>query len=166
MAPPHRPAAPFRAGRASRGEVPEWSIGAVSKTVERVSVPRVRIPPSPPRCFPASSDRVRMSYKKPRNLPYFLAEPVQCHPATAAVLWGHHAHGSRSACRRSPCDRFLWGPGRRSACAAEWAGWWRPAISNRRSPRCRTCEGSRQRGRAERPRPDRGWPNRLPVSVA
>ena len=30
------------------GEVPEWSIGAVSKTVERASVPRVRIPPSPP----------------------------------------------------------------------------------------------------------------------
>ena len=30
------------------GEVPEWSNGAVSKTVERVSVPRVRIPPSPP----------------------------------------------------------------------------------------------------------------------
>jgi hypothetical protein len=30
------------------GEVPEWSIGAVSKTVERASVPRVRIPLSPP----------------------------------------------------------------------------------------------------------------------
>ncbi len=32
----------------SSGEVPEWSIGAVSKTVERESVPWVRIPPSPP----------------------------------------------------------------------------------------------------------------------
>ncbi len=31
-----------------RGEVPEWSNGAVSKTVERASVPRVRIPLSPP----------------------------------------------------------------------------------------------------------------------
>ncbi len=30
------------------GEVPEWSNGAVSKTVVRVSVPRVRIPVSPP----------------------------------------------------------------------------------------------------------------------
>src|SRR4029079_14382098 len=30
------------------GEVPEWSIGAVSKTVVRASVPWVRIPPSPP----------------------------------------------------------------------------------------------------------------------
>ena len=31
-----------------RGGVPEWSIGAVSKTVVRVSVPWVRIPPPPP----------------------------------------------------------------------------------------------------------------------
>jgi hypothetical protein len=30
------------------GEVPEWLNGAVSKTVVRASVPRVRIPPSPP----------------------------------------------------------------------------------------------------------------------
>ena len=30
------------------GEVPEWLNGSVSKTVERVSVPRVRIPLSPP----------------------------------------------------------------------------------------------------------------------
>src|SRR5262249_12899176 len=29
------------------GEVPEWSIGAVSKTVEGASLPRVRISPSP-----------------------------------------------------------------------------------------------------------------------
>src|SRR5229473_7178002 len=32
------------------GEVPEWSIGTVSKTVVRASVPWVRIPPSPPFC--------------------------------------------------------------------------------------------------------------------
>ncbi len=31
-----------------RGEVPEWSNGAVSKTVDRASGPWVRIPPSPP----------------------------------------------------------------------------------------------------------------------
>ncbi len=30
------------------GEVPEWSNGAVSKTVEQATVPRVRIPLSPP----------------------------------------------------------------------------------------------------------------------
>src|SRR5207249_8674969 len=35
-------------GRMSQhGEVPEWSIGAVSKTVEGASLPRVRISPSP-----------------------------------------------------------------------------------------------------------------------
>src|SRR5260370_39632829 len=34
------------------GEVPEWSIGTVSKTVVRASVPWVRIPPSPPACAP------------------------------------------------------------------------------------------------------------------
>jgi hypothetical protein len=34
--------------RADRGEVPEWSNGAVSKTVVLVTVPRVRIPVSPP----------------------------------------------------------------------------------------------------------------------
>ena len=31
------------------GEVPEWSNGAVSKTVEPSRAPRVRIPVSPPR---------------------------------------------------------------------------------------------------------------------
>ena len=31
-----------------RGEVPEWSNGAVSKTVDRLRDPWVRIPPSPP----------------------------------------------------------------------------------------------------------------------
>ena len=31
-----------------RGEVPEWSNGAVSKTVVGASPPRVRIPVSPP----------------------------------------------------------------------------------------------------------------------
>ncbi len=34
--------------RPERGEVPEWSNGAVSKTVEPSRVPRVRIPVSPP----------------------------------------------------------------------------------------------------------------------
>ena len=32
----------------TEGEVPEWSNGAVSKTVDRASGPWVRIPPSPP----------------------------------------------------------------------------------------------------------------------
>jgi hypothetical protein len=38
----------FAKVRATYGEVPERSIGAVSKTVVRASVPWVRIPPSPP----------------------------------------------------------------------------------------------------------------------
>ncbi len=38
-----------------RGEVPEWLNGAVSKTVERASVPGVRIPLSPPAPFPLSA---------------------------------------------------------------------------------------------------------------
>jgi hypothetical protein len=38
----------IRRAAACHGEVPEWPIGAVSKTVVRVSVPWVRIPPSPP----------------------------------------------------------------------------------------------------------------------
>ena len=37
--------------RKYRGEVPEWLNGAVSKTVERASVPGVRIPLSPPLPF-------------------------------------------------------------------------------------------------------------------
>ena len=35
-------------GAMYKGEVPEWSNGAVSKTVDRASGPWVRIPPSPP----------------------------------------------------------------------------------------------------------------------
>jgi hypothetical protein len=48
------PASAPRRAVPHRGEVPEWSNGAVSKTVERASVPRVRIPPSPP--YPHSPD--------------------------------------------------------------------------------------------------------------
>jgi hypothetical protein len=43
VAPPRTPAY-----NPALGEVPEWSIGTVSKTVVRASVPWVRIPPSPP----------------------------------------------------------------------------------------------------------------------
>lgn len=41
------------------GEVPEWSIGTVSKTVVRASVPWVRIPPSPP--FQSASGHAKCS---------------------------------------------------------------------------------------------------------
>ena len=36
----------------SKGEMPEWSIGAVSKTVVLAREPRVRIPLSPPKQKP------------------------------------------------------------------------------------------------------------------
>jgi hypothetical protein len=39
----------YQADDRSRGEVAEWSNVAVSKTVEGASLPRVRIPVSPPR---------------------------------------------------------------------------------------------------------------------
>ena len=45
--------------RCARGEVPEWSIGTVSKTVVGASSPWVRIPPSPPRAAPRPSDLVQ-----------------------------------------------------------------------------------------------------------
>jgi hypothetical protein len=38
----------YQADDRSRGEVAEWSNVAVSKTVEPLRVPRVRIPVSPP----------------------------------------------------------------------------------------------------------------------
>jgi hypothetical protein len=38
----------YQADDRSRGEVAEWSNVAVSKTVEGASLPRVRIPVSPP----------------------------------------------------------------------------------------------------------------------
>ncbi len=42
----------LRAKCLDRGGVPEWSNGAVSKTVVRLRVPWVRIPPPPPRFTP------------------------------------------------------------------------------------------------------------------
>ena len=74
------------------GEVPEWSNGAVSKTVEPSRVPRVRIPVSPPLAFQLASDsryiaginpipqgtRARPFRPKPRDarvLVFLLAKP-------------------------------------------------------------------------------------------
>jgi hypothetical protein len=46
------------------GEVREWLNRTVSKTVVRVSVPWVRIPPSPP-CIPDSAVNCKLSALKP-----------------------------------------------------------------------------------------------------
>ncbi len=48
------------------GEVPEWSIGTVSKTVVRASVPWVRIPPSPPpEAAPSRATRITAGSRRP-----------------------------------------------------------------------------------------------------
>src|ERR1043166_7902088 len=65
LAPQPRPVAGEKSPTYKRraGEVPEWSIGTVSKTVVRASVPWVRIPPSPPIFFsrtPFYKDSVRI----------------------------------------------------------------------------------------------------------
>ena len=54
------------------GEVPEWSNGAVSKTVVGASLPRVRIPVSPP--CKSNNPLIHMAIKRvaiftPPNLP-------------------------------------------------------------------------------------------------
>ena len=59
MAAACRPAPPMRGAFYQCGEVPEWSIGAVSKTVEPARVPRVRIPPSPPFSTVRPCSRIR-----------------------------------------------------------------------------------------------------------
>gem|GEM_PF-3396866 len=47
-------ALPPTSGGGGNGEVPEWSIGSVSKTDVPARVPGVRIPPSPPRAARAT----------------------------------------------------------------------------------------------------------------
>src|SRR6266850_436090 len=64
------------------GEVPEWSIGTVSKTVVRASVPWVRIPPSPPFCFALRCENVRALAGKN----YALLKEDPCHASH------EHAH--------------------------------------------------------------------------
>ena len=46
------------------GEVPEWSNGAVSKTVEGASLPRVRIPVSPPLINDLAENQLTTSNQK------------------------------------------------------------------------------------------------------
>ena len=58
-----------------RGEVPEWSNGAVSKTVVGASPPRVRIPVSPPYILNLVLKNISLSYMNniyPYKYPYKL----------------------------------------------------------------------------------------------
>ena len=68
--------------------MPEWSNGAVSKTVVRLRVPRVRIPLSPPYfClrFAAGQPKARApNSANPTAAPFKRLRTVACWPSTAA----------------------------------------------------------------------------------
>ena len=81
------------------GEVPEWSNGTVSKTVERASVPRVRIPPSPPK---TERQLQKLTYRGPRdagrsnhaippnsNLPEYATTIAASDRPTTRPTWTH-----------------------------------------------------------------------------
>jgi hypothetical protein len=74
------------------GEVREWLNRAVSKTVEPLRVPWVRIPPSPPRslsCFQYGSHRAYLPVHD------FVLEQGRCSPFIAGI--GRIAHTPRAA---------------------------------------------------------------------
>ena len=60
----------------ARGELPEWSNGAVSKTVVPLGVPRVRIPHSPPVFSPDLSLTDPLSTKPPEQGTYHVYFPI------------------------------------------------------------------------------------------
>ena len=61
----------------SVGEVPEWSIGTVSKTVVPLRVPRVRIPLSPPIPQPLLIAGVQVSSRETRKSAKIAAPEVR-----------------------------------------------------------------------------------------
>src|SRR3546814_13996323 len=68
------------------GGVPEWLNGTVSKTVVRASVPRVRIPPPPPRIFLFYISvlcEIRESQKAPEFRAFGKPAPGRSAPETA-----------------------------------------------------------------------------------
>src|SRR3546814_1405007 len=68
------------------GGVPEWLNGTVSKTVVRASVPRVRIPPPPPRIFLFYISvlcEIRESQKAPESRAFGKPAPGRSAPETA-----------------------------------------------------------------------------------
>ncbi len=89
LAPPRHPDY-----EAPHGEVPEWSIGAVSKTVEPLRAPWVRIPPSPPL---APFLRCRMRTVSP---PRPHSEPIlpPCGAGIFQVIRAVYAHHLRRLC--------------------------------------------------------------------
>lgn len=88
-------------GPRDRGEVPERSNGAVSKTVVRASVPRVRIPVSPPNTadYPLWRDSAADHHTPPSG-----AENAHYSPTHNDIM--KVSHGSfRPHCCRSGCFR-------------------------------------------------------------
>ena len=78
------------------GEVPEWSIGAVSKTVVRASVPWVRIPPSPPsRSFNASLDPIG-TLENPNNSNTLTERPVDLRSSVSGPFFSVFAFSFRT----------------------------------------------------------------------
>src|SRR3546814_2401225 len=71
-------------GYLSCGEVPEWSLGTVSKTVVPLRVPWVRIPPSPPYSLPFRSNSRRLGYAAvSATLPARVAQRFEPHRESA-----------------------------------------------------------------------------------
>ena len=120
--------------RPRRGGVPEWPIGAVSKTVVRASVPWVRIPPPPPQT-PLNFSHCSIGFESddlgPLSVPtsfcrcfcvllrskFTRLPSEQSHLAAAAnrsARWGRQSMGNHDAVSR-------WRP-RSSGCSARWVG--------------------------------------------
>ena len=111
-----------------RGEVPEWSNGAVSKTVEGASPPRVRIPVSPP-LF-----RTNPSFVPPsRRWAPWSARPLNAFCPRRADIFRPNGRGHRTAL--SP----------QKACCTGRFTIFRDDFPTARFPICRPADGQRQR---------------------
>ncbi len=73
--------------------MPEWSNGAVSKTVERASVPRVRIPVSPPIqiCLFGFVDLINFARIIPKKVIFGRFDRLFAFAGTTGIATGSHA---------------------------------------------------------------------------
>src|SRR3546814_20997663 len=87
------------------GGVPEWLNGTVSKTVVRASVPRVRIPPPPPRIFLFYISvlcEIRESQKAPEFRDFGKPAPGRSAPGTREERGVGKESVSQGRARRAP----------------------------------------------------------------